>query len=136
MKLIKQRLKIMSHFTYIKTRFQNRFNLEKALAKLNVTYERQKSVNSNSEFNTIDLIIPQSNGYDIKFISNGQEYELITDLSFWQQPYSVKSFMDKLSQKYAGEVITNESQKIGFQTTKYKQNLDGSDTLILERWVL
>jgi hypothetical protein len=32
----------MSHFTYIKTRFQNLFYLEKALNKLNISYEKQK----------------------------------------------------------------------------------------------
>jgi len=32
----------MSHFTYIKTRFQNLFYLEKALSKLNINHEKQK----------------------------------------------------------------------------------------------
>ena len=37
-------------------------------------------------------------------------------------------------EKYAGEVIIGESQKIGFQPVKYQQNSDGSNTLVLERW--
>ena len=32
----------MSHFTHIKTHFQNLFYLEKALAKLNISYEKKK----------------------------------------------------------------------------------------------
>ena len=122
----------MSHFTHIKTRFQNLFYLEKALNKLDLTYKHQE--NLNSEFDKTSLVISQSNGYNIEFISNGQEYELVSDLSFWQQPYTVESFIDKLSQKYAIEVVMGESQKLGFQATKYKQNIDGSNTLILERW--
>ena len=102
----------MSHFTHIKTRFQNLFYLEKALNKLDLTYKHQE--NLNSEFDKTSLVISQSNGYNIEFISNGQEYELVSDLSFWQQPYTVESFIDKLSQKYAIEVVMGESQKLGF----------------------
>jgi len=56
------------------------------------------------------------------------------DISFWEQPYPIESFIDKMSQQYAGEVIIGESQKIGFQPIKYQQNEDGSNTLVLERW--
>ena len=34
----------MSHFTHIITRFQNLFYLEKALNKLNISYEKQRKV--------------------------------------------------------------------------------------------
>jgi len=126
----------MSHFTHMKTRFQNLFYLEKALNRLNiVTKEQEKNVDlldSNSQ--NMNLIIPQSNEYDIEFAWNGQEYELIVDMSFWEQPYPVESFIDKIAQQYAGEVIIGESQKTGFQPIKYQQNADGSNTLVLERW--
>nr|YP_010133917.1 hypothetical protein RF35 [Fistulifera saprophila]QWM93407.1 hypothetical protein RF35 [Fistulifera saprophila] len=125
----------MSHFTHMKTIFQNRFYLEKALKRLNITYKRQNTLNnSNSQNLNLNLLINQSNGYDIKFDWNGQEYELVADMSFWEQPYPVESFIDKVAQQYAGEVIIGESQKTGFLPIKYKQNLDGSNTLILERW--
>nr|YP_004376644.1 hypothetical protein FispC_p079 [Fistulifera solaris]BAK19010.1 conserved hypothetical protein [Fistulifera solaris] len=119
----------MSHFTYMKTNFQNLFYLEKALNRLNITYKQQEATTENS-----NLIIQQLNGYDIKFDWNGQEYELVADMSFWEQPYPVESFIDKVAQQYAGEVIIGESQKTGFQPIKYQQNSDGSNTLILERW--
>lgn len=121
----------MSHFTHMKTRFQNLFYLEKALNRLNITYTEQEPENS---FNNLNLTITQSNGYDIKFDWNGQEYELVADMSFWEQPYPVESFIDKVAQQYAGEVIIGESQKTGFQPIRYQQNADGSNTLILERW--
>ena len=121
----------MSHFTHMKTRFQNLFYLEKALNRLNIIYTEQKSTIANSNTN---LIISQSNGYDIEFNWNGEEYELIVDMSFWEQQYPIESFIDKVSQQYAGEVIIGESQKTGFQPIKYQQNGDGSNTLILERW--
>jgi len=128
----------MSHFTHMKTRFQNLFYLEKALNRLNIAYKEQKSTvdveNSNPQNANINLIIPQSNGYDIKFNWSGQEYELVVDMSFWEQQYPIESFIDKVAQQYAGEVIIGESQKTGFQPIKYQQNADGSNTLILERW--
>ena len=124
----------MSHFTHIKTRFQNLFYLEKALSKLNINYEKQKKLIDGSKSYQTNVVIPQSNGYDVEFSWNEQEYELIADLAFWKQSSSVDTFIDKISQEYAGQVIISESQKIGFQPVQYQQNNDGSQTLVLERW--
>jgi hypothetical protein len=124
----------MSHFTHIKTRFQNLFYLEKALSKLNINYTKQRKVIDGSNSYQTNLVIPQSNGYDVEFFWNEQEYELIADLAFWKQSSPVETFIDKISQQYAGQVIIGESQKIGFQPVKYQQNNDGSQTLVLERW--
>jgi len=126
----------MSHFSHIKTRIQNLEYLEKALNQLCISYKikNEKIKGYQNEISEVNLSIPQSNGYDIGFNWNGKEYELITDLSFWQQKWSVETFMDKLSQAYASETILNESNKQGFQPVKQSTNLDGSITLVLERW--
>ena len=121
----------MSHFTNMKTSFQNLTYLEKALNKLEIVHQKQ---NQSTELEKSNLIINQSNGYDIEFAWNGQEYELVVDMSFWEQPYPVESFIDKVAQQYAGEVIVGESQKLGFQPVRYQQNKDGSNTVVLERW--
>jgi hypothetical protein len=118
----------------MKTRFQNLFYLGKALNRLNIIHEEKNFTNSETKLTTPNLIIPQSNGYNIEFAWNGQEYELVVDMSYWEQPYPIESFIDKVAQQYAGEVIIGESQKTGFQPIKYQQNADGSNTLILERW--
>ena len=122
----------MSHFTHMKTYFQNRFYLEKALDRLNLTHKQKEKDNNCSE--NLNLVISQSNGYNIEFNWNGQEYELVIDKSFWEQPYPIESFIDKVAQNYASEVIIGESQKTGFQSIKNIQNADRSKTLILERW--
>lgn len=123
----------MSHFTHMKTRFQNLFYLKKSLNKLKIAYEQ---IDRNAEISdkNKNLLIPQSNGYNIEFIWNGEEYEFVVDMSFWEQAYPIESFMDKIAQQYASEVIIGESQKTGFQPINYQQNADGSNTLILERW--
>jgi hypothetical protein len=124
----------MSHFTHMETRFQNLFYLEKALNRLNIIHKQEQTVIPNSNSSHINLVIPQSNGYDIKFCWNAQEYELVVDMSFWKQSSPIKTFIDKIAQEYAGEVVIGESQKIGFQPVKYQQNSDGSNTIILERY--
>ena len=126
----------MSHFTHMKTRFQNLFYLEKALNRLNIVYQEQEKIitDSSSDSSIRNLVISQSNGHDIEFTWNGQEYELVVDMSFWDQSFPIEGFIDKVAQQYAGEVIIGESQKTGFQPIKYQQNADGSNTLILERW--
>jgi hypothetical protein len=126
----------MSHFTNLKTSFKNLLHLENALNKLEIQYKREKKVSesTNSKLYNVNLVIPQSNNYDITFNWNGEEYELILDASFWIQPYPVESFINKLSQHYANDVIITESQKIGFQPIKSKQHVDGSNTITLQRW--
>ena len=120
----------MSHFTHMKTCFRNLTYLTKALNQLNIDYKEQEENITNST----NLVIPQSNGYDIEFVWNGDVYELVIDMSFWEQPYPVETFIDKVSKQYAGEVIIGESHKMGFQPIQYQQNIDGSNTVVLERW--
>ena len=122
----------MSHFTHIKTQFQNLFYLEKALNRLNIVHKKK----STDQFSSANLVISQSNGDNVEFSWNGQEYELLVDISLWKQTQSTKSFIDQIAQQYASEVIIGESQKIGFQPVKYQQNSDGSNTLVLERFNL
>ena len=97
----------MSHFTNIKTSFRNLTYLETALNKLEILHQKEKNKTKTTKSN---LIINQSNGYNIEFVWNGQEYELMVDMSFWEQPYPVETFIDKVSQQYAGEVIIGESK--------------------------
>ena len=122
----------MSHFTHMKTRFQNLFYLEKALKKLDIVYKQEK--NPNSEFHYVNLVIPQSNGSDIKFAWNSQTYELITDMSFWDQGCIVENFVDRIAQQYASEAISDQGQKIGFKSITSELNRDGSKVLFLQRW--
>jgi hypothetical protein len=126
----------MSHFTNLKTSFKNLLHLENAVNKLDIPYKRERKIIevNNSKLYNINLVIPQSNNYDLTFNWNGEEYELVLDASFWIQPYPVESFINKLSQHYASDVIITESQKIGFQPIKSQQHVDGSNTIILQRW--
>ena len=80
---------------------------------------------NNSKLYNINLVIPQSNNYDITFNWNGEEYELLLDASFWIQPYPVESFINKLSQHYANDVIITESQKLDSNQSNQNNTLMG-----------
>lgn len=123
----------MSHFTNIKTRFKDLDYLEKSLNKLEIENRRETQSSSVGEENVL-ICMPQSNGYNAYFSWNGSEYDLVFDVSFWEQSCSIESFIDKITQQYVSEVIAAESQLVGFQPTKYVSNLDGSRTLVLQRW--
>tara|TARA_B110000977_G_scaffold197650_1_gene280727 strand:- start:1010 stop:1396 length:387 start_codon:yes stop_codon:yes gene_type:complete len=127
----------MSHYSHINTKIQNINYLKKALTNLKITYVDKNNFTETSLFDesqNVNIIIPQNNGYDLEFLWNGKEYELVTDLSFWQQKWSVTTFVDNIAKNYASETILGESLKQGFQKTESINNIDGSTTLVLERW--
>ncbi|MGB3560020.1 MAG: DUF1257 domain-containing protein, partial [Geitlerinemataceae cyanobacterium] len=83
---------------------------------------------------TAEVVIEQKNGYDIGFSWNGQEYELVSDLQYWQQSLPVDRFVSKVTQRYAYETVTVETAKQGFQVSERQENQDGSIRLVLQRW--
>lgn len=126
----------MSHFSYIKTRILNLEYLKEALNQLGINFSSDNKTLTGYKTKVLstDLLIPQGNGYDIGFNWNGQEYELVADLSFWQQKWSTETFIEKVSQAYATQTILKESNKQGFESIKQISNRDGSMTVVLERW--
>jgi hypothetical protein len=126
----------MSHFSQIKTQLRNLTSLQAALTDLNIDWKAGPSevrgyqgLTSNAE-----LVIAQDNGYDLGFSWNGNEYELVADLQFWQQAWSVDRFLNKVTQRYAYHTVVNESAKQGFQVAEQQQNQDGSIRLVVQRW--
>lgn len=81
-----------------------------------------------------DLIIKQSNNYDIGFVWNESEYQLVTDVQFWQQPWPIDLFLNRITQRYAYNSIIKLSESKGFQTIEETQQENGSVKLILQRW--
>ena len=80
------------------------------------------------------VVIEQKNGYDLGFTWNGNEYELVADLQFWQQAWSVDRFLNMVTQRYAFQTVVNETTKQGFQVTEQQKNQDGSIRLVVQRW--
>jgi len=124
----------MSHLTHIKTRLQKLSYLEKTLSYLGIGFQKQKKIVKSSNGYNTNLIVSQSNNQDIQFVLKETEYEIITDINFWKQDSPIESFINKIAQQYSEIFIVGESRKIDFQLIKSDSNIDGSSTIILERW--
>lgn len=126
----------MSHFSQIKTQIRNLTALKSALTDLGVDWQSgpQKVRGYRNQTRNAEVVVQQNNGYDLGFSWNGSDYELIADLDFWQQSWSVKGFLNQVTQRYAYHTVMNETAQQGFQLTEEQQNNDGSIRLVLQRW--
>jgi hypothetical protein len=126
----------MSHFSKIKTALKDLDLLTKSLDDLGVQWDSTltqiKGYKKQNHF--ANLVIQQNNGYDIGFSWNGIEYQLIADLQFWQQPWSVELFLDKVTQRYAYNSIVKATHSSGFQTIEEITQENGSIKITLQRW--
>lgn len=126
----------MSHFSQIKTQIRNLTALQSALTDLGVEWKAgpQAVRGYRGQTKTADVAIEQNNGYDVGFSWNGQEYELVADLQYWQQPLTVEGFLNRVTQRYAYHTVVNTTANQGFQVTEQQQQQDGSIRLVLQRW--
>ena len=82
---------------------------------------------------TADIVIRQNNNHDIGFKWNNNEYELVTDLMFWNQAYSVDKFLNQIHQRYAFNLITKVSEEQSLQFVEAENQQDGSIRLLLRK---
>lgn len=126
----------MSHFTKIKTKLYDLQTLKKSLSdlKLEWTVENHVINGYKGQQHKAEIVIKQEKNYDFGFRWNGAEYELVADLMFWAQPYSVDKFLNQLSQRYAYNAVLQVSEKQNFQFTQVENAQDGSIRLLLRRY--
>jgi hypothetical protein len=126
----------MSHFSHIKTQIRNLVSLQSALNDLGIDWkEGPETVRGyQGQTHTAQVAIAQDNGYDVGFAWNGKEYELVADLQYWQQPWTVDGFLSRVSQRYAVNTVMTETKNQGFQISEQQQNEDGSIRLVVQRW--
>ena len=127
----------MSHFTRIQTSIRDLATLQSVLTQLDVSWEK---VNVSlrgyqDQTHNAELVIHQANSIDIGFAFNGQEYELVADTSFWQQPWSMDLFLDKVNQMYASELLNKELTNLGFTTVSYVKTEQGAIDLVADKWI-
>ena len=126
----------MSHFSNIKTQIRNLDSLKCALTNLGIDWQEGPEMVRGYQGQTLKaaIVVKQENNYDLGFRWNGQEYELVADLQYWQQPLSVEGFLKKVTQGYALQTILSETTKQGFQVAEQQNNQDGSIRLVVQRW--
>ena len=126
----------MSHFSKIKTTLKDLGLLQKSLNDIGISWDETISTikGYKSQECFANLVIKQNNNYDIGFTWNGTEYQLVADLQFWQQPWSVELFLDKITQRYAYNSIIKATELQGFQRIDEISQENGSIKLTLQRW--
>ncbi|MEO0374616.1 MAG: DUF1257 domain-containing protein [Cyanobacteria bacterium P01_A01_bin.17] len=126
----------MSHFSYIKTRLCDLEALQSALSDLDITWRAGPGPVRGYRGQTCmaNVVIEQPNSRDIGFAWDGDEYALVADLQFWQQPLSVDGFLRQITQRYAYHKIVNETAQQGFAIAEQHQQEDGSIRLVVQRW--
>jgi len=126
----------MSHFTKVKTSLKDLDMIKKSLDDLGINWNTTMTVlkGYKAQNQSVNLVIKQNNNYDIGFTWNGIEYHLIADLQFWQQPWPVDIFLDKITQRYAYNSIIKTTEEERFQRIEETSQENGSIRLILQRW--
>jgi hypothetical protein len=115
----------MSHFSQIRTKIRNLSSLQSALTDLGVDWKQGPAPvhGYQGTTETAEVVIEQSNGFDIGFRLNPEtkEYELVADLQYWQQPLSVDGFINQLSQRYAFHTVLEATSRKGFKWLNSKR---------------
>lgn len=128
----------MSHFSQIRTKIRNLASLEAALTDIGADWKQGPASVRGYQGNieTAAIVIEQANGYDIGFKLNPetQEYELVADLQYWQQPLSVDGFLNQISQRYALHTVMEATAQQGFQVAEQQETADGAIRLVVQRW--
>ncbi len=126
----------MSHFSNIKTQIRNLDSLKAALTDLGFDWKSGPRPVRGYQGQTrkAEVVVEQNNDYDIGFSWNGQEYEMVADLQYWQQDLSVEGFLKRVTQNYAYHTVINETSNQGFQVAEQQKNEDGSIRLVVQRW--
>ncbi|XGB42174.1 MAG: DUF1257 domain-containing protein [Nodosilinea sp. LVE1205-7] len=128
----------MSHFSQIKTKIRNLASLTEALTDLGADWKAGPCQVRGYQGQTqlADVVIPQSNGYDIGFRRNPdtQDYELVADLQYWQQPLTVDGFLRQVTQRYAYRTVLCQTHRQGFQVSEEQVSQDGAIRLVVQRW--
>tara|TARA_B100001113_G_scaffold217084_1_gene178071 strand:- start:863 stop:1240 length:378 start_codon:yes stop_codon:yes gene_type:complete len=125
----------MSHFSTIKTKFKDEDFLLKALRVLKYpAYIDQRLVNPvNHVHEEVEVQIAVGNKIGFKW--NGDEYELIAELDAWDLDVPVQRFIDKISQKYAEEIVLDTIGKLGYEVEDKKTTVDNKIELICAKWL-
>ena len=128
----------MSHFSRIKTSIREIDLLKKSLTNLNLVWEEKEQLieGYQGETHKVNLVLPQKNNIDIGFErTQDNNYQLVADLAFWDQPISVDAFLDSLHKEYALTTVIEETKKQGFEKISQTQNQqNGEVVIIVEKW--
>lgn len=131
----------MSHLTLLDTQLQSFEYLEKSLKRISqgqnfITKDEINNNNTkNSNFLQGELAKRVWGNFSVLLDWTLDGYQCITDKEIFNKTSTsnVDILLDNVTQNYAIEAILGETNIIGFKPLSYKNNNDGSKTIILER---
>ena len=117
---------LKSHFSSVSTQLKDKDLLIQSLYDMNENFNILDESTKVRGYNNVeviaDVVIKQETGYDIGFTLNGNVYEMVTDLQFWNQNVPVEVFLEKLSQRYSFNSIIKSCNEEGYVTNYLKNN--------------
>ena len=129
----------MSHLTLLDTQLQSFQYLQKSLKRISQNFTTS-NVEKNLEFQQDDFIKETRakrvwSNLSVMFNWTPNGYNLVMDKEVFaaNSTSNVDILLENVTQNYAVEAIIGESSQVGFEPLSYKQNLDGSKTIVLER---
>nr|QCI08848.1 hypothetical protein [Wrangelia sp.] len=124
----------MSHFSKIKTNISRLGILEKTLQDFEFKYYiNDSSTSSNNQINVYNKSLTD-NDLLFSFVWDGYQYSLAADLQLWNLSVNFSDFLEKFNQRYAYNVILEQSKVIGYQKIDDNLMTDGSYRVILQKW--
>mgnify|MGYP000287418379 CR=1 FL=1 len=123
----------MSHFTSIKVQIENGELLRQSLVELGYQVEQNTMVRGyQGDKVQADYVVRQSNGYDLGFRRQGDDYEMVAD--FWGAKIDQKLFINALTQKYAHKSLIATVQNQGYSIEQEEVLTDGTVRVLVARW--
>ncbi len=122
----------MSHFSKIKAEIRDEECLLKALEDLGYPYQRDATIRGfGGQSMRVDVAVPQEGGYDIGFLREGEEFQMVADL--WGLKVNKEEFLQRVQQRHAYHVVLKQAQTQGFTVVEEQECEDGSIRLVCER---
>lgn len=122
----------MSHFSKIETELTDEECLKKALADLGYRVELGGQIRGYHDQRTkADLVIRQEGGYDIGFLLQDGQFQMVADL--WGLKVDKDEFLQRVKQRYAYHTVLDQAAAEQFTIVSQQELEDGSIRIVVER---
>ena len=123
----------MSHFTSIKVQIKHGEVLHQVLQELGYQVECNTQVRGyQGDTTNAEYVIRQSNGYDLGFRRQGEDYEIVAD--FWGENIILKLFVNFISHMFAHKTFMITVVEQGFNVEEEEVLEDGTVRVVIGSW--